>query len=174
MTETGSGVVYDGFPLDGVEVTLGPGGSIALASPTLLRAYRDGRDPKDPDGRLVTGDIGSFDADGRLVVLGRADECIVTGGENVWPDAVEAVLRRHPGISEIAVAGVADAEWGERVVAFAVCPDGAPALEELRDLVRAEIGGFASPRELVVVAELPRTASGKVRRQALRALADAR
>jgi O-succinylbenzoic acid--CoA ligase len=174
MTETGSGVVYDGVALDGVEVALRPGGAIAVRGPMLLRAYRDGSDPKDVDGWLVTGDIGSFDAAGRLVVHGRADECIVTGGENVWPDAVEAVLGSHDSIAEIAVCGVADREWGERVVAFAVCRAAPPTLEELRDLVRAELGAFAAPRELVVVDALPRTASGKIRRRELAALGASR
>jgi O-succinylbenzoic acid--CoA ligase len=171
MTETGSGVVYNGLPLDGVEVALDERGSIAVRGPMLLRAYRDGRDPKDADGWFTTGDIGAFDNAARLVVHGRADECIVTGGENVWPDAVEAVLARHPAVQEVAVSGVPDPEWGERVVAFVVAGSDVPSLEDLRALVRNELGATAAPRELVLVAALPRTAGGKVRRRALPAVA---
>jgi len=173
MTETGSGVVYDGVPIDGAEVAIGTDGEIAVRGPMLLRAYRDGRDPKDADGWLRTGDIGSFDRHGRLVVHGRADECIVTGGEKVWPDAVEAVVRTVPGMVEVAVSGVADREWGERVVAFVVCDGPPPTLDTVRDHVRAELGAFAAPRELVLLDALPRTASGKVRRRALRDLTEA-
>jgi len=167
MTETGSGVVYDGAALDGVDVALDEEGAIAVRGPMLLRAYRDGRDPKDADGFLVTGDVGSFDDAGRLVIHGRADERIVTGGEKVWPDAVEAVLARHASIREVAVTGAADAEWGQRVVAFVVPAADAPTLAELRALVRDELGPVAAPRELVIVEALPRTAGGKLRRRAL-------
>jgi O-succinylbenzoic acid--CoA ligase len=173
LTETGSGVVYDGRPLDGVEIALGPTGEISLRGPMLLRAYRDGTDPKDANGWLATGDIGSFAADGRLVVHGRRDDLIITGGENVWPAVVEAVLDRHPGVAEVCVAGVPDPEWGARVVAFVVPTERAApvTLDELRGLVRAELGAIAAPKQLVVVEALPRTALGKVRRTLLPALA---
>lgn len=170
MTETGSGVVYDGVPLDGVEVRVDDTGQIHLRGPMLLRAYRDGTDPKDGDGWLATGDIGAIDEDGRLQVRGRRGDLIITGGENVWPDPVEAVLARHPAVAEVAVAGVPDADWGQRVVAYVVPTDPAapPSLDELRGLVRAELAAFCAPRELVVVGDLPRTSLGKVRRSALR------
>ncbi len=119
MTETGSGVVYDGLPLDGVEVRV-DGGEVQLRGPMLLRAYRDGLDPKDAAGWLPTGDAGEIAADGRLVVFGRLGELIITGGENVWPSAVEELLRRHDQVADAAVAGVPDPEWGERVVAYVV------------------------------------------------------
>ena len=125
----------------------------------LLRAYRDGTDPKDADGWLETGDIGSFAPDGRLVVHGRRDDLVVSGGENIWPEAVEAVLARHGAIVEVAVAGVADPEWGERVVAFVVPRDGQTVtLDELRELVRDDLGAVAAPKQLVIVDALPRTA----------------
>ena len=94
----------------------------------LLRAYRDGDDPKDDDGWLPTGDAGSFE-DGRLSVHGRVGDLIITGGENVWPVAVERVLRTHPGVAEVLVVGRADPEWGQRVVAIVVPtdPSAAPA-----------------------------------------------
>jgi O-succinylbenzoic acid--CoA ligase len=186
MTETGSGVVYDGRPLDGVEVRIGdaPGaghaGEILLHGPMLLRAYRDGTSPLDGDGWLATGDAGRLTHDGRLEVLGRLSDLVITGGENVWPSAVEAVLARHPAIGEVAVAGLPDPEWGERLVAFVVVQPAsaaspmaapAPVLDELRELVSGELGPWAAPKELVLVEALPRTAIGKIRRSGLAALA---
>ncbi|MDQ6784561.1 MAG: AMP-binding protein [Actinomycetota bacterium] len=169
LTETGSGVVYDGVPLAGVEVDITPAGLIRLRGPMLLRAYRDGSVPMDVDGWLTTGDAGAFDATGRLAVHGRLDELIITGGENVWPAAVEPILRRHPGVADVAVAGRADPEWGQRVVAWVIprTPSRPPSLDALRALVADELAGFAAPRELVLVDELPRTSVGKIRRKEL-------
>jgi O-succinylbenzoic acid--CoA ligase len=170
LTETGSGVVYDGIPLDGVEVRTHPTtGEIHLRGPMLLRAYRDGHDPKDGDGWLATGDVGRLDARGRLRVEGRLAEMIVTGGENVWPAPVEAALRRHPAVAEAAVAGRDDPEWGQRVVAWIVLSDAShpPALAELRAVVAEHVAPYAAPREAIVVDTLPRTSMGKVRRHLL-------
>ena len=174
MTETGSGVVYDGRPLDGVEARLADNGEILLRGPMLLRAYRDGTDPKDGAGWIATGDIGSWTGDGRLVVHGRGDDLIITGGENVWPDPVEAVLAAVDGVGEVAVAGVADPEWGQRVVAFVVPAAGhaPPSLAALRVAVKAALAPFAAPRQLVLVDHLPRTNLGKVQRSALPTLAE--
>jgi O-succinylbenzoic acid--CoA ligase len=174
MTETGSGVVYDGLPLDGVEIAIADG-EILVRAPMLLRIYRDGSDPRvaGPDGTggwLPTGDGGRIDADGRLVVDGRLADVVVTGGEKVWPAAVEQVLAADPSVAEVAVWRRPDPEWGERVVAWVVPADRAhpPSLGALADLVRASVSPWAVPKELVVVDELPRTASGKVRRSQLR------
>jgi O-succinylbenzoic acid--CoA ligase len=170
LTETGSGVVYDGVPLDGVDVRLGADGEIFLRGPMLLRAYRDGRDPKGADGWLPSGDLGGWDGD-RLVVHGRRGDLIISGGENVWPDPVERVLARHPAVGEVAVTGAPDPEWGERVVAFVVARDPAdpPSLDALRDHVKQELPSWCAPRQVVLVRTLPRTALGKVRRADLRA-----
>lgn len=174
MTETGSGVVYDGVPLDGVEIAVAPSGEILVRAPMLLRTYRDGTDPRvpGPDGRggwLPTGDGGALDPSGRLVVEGRLAEVVVTGGEKVWPVRVEAVLERHPAVAEVAVWKRPDPEWGERVVAWVVPADAAqpPDLPSLRQLVAAELGSWAAPRELVLTDALPRTGSGKIRRRQL-------
>lgn len=167
LSETGSGLVYDGVPLDGVEVAIDTSSSeIRVRGPMLLRAYRGGTSPLDAAGWLPTGDAGSFDAQGRLVVAGRLSELIITGGENVWPAMVEPILAGHPGVAEVAVAGRPDREWGQRVVAFVVPAAGQdpPRLEELRHLVRSQLAGFAAPRELVLVDRLPKTAIGKVQR----------
>jgi len=171
MTETGSGCVYDGQALEGVELRIGDGrlgaaGEVLVRGPMLLRAYRDGTDPRLPGGWLPTGDGGRLAVDGTLEVFGRMAEVIVTGAEKVWPTPVEDVLARHPGVGEVAVWKRPDPEWGERVVAWVVPEPGAPTpdLDELRDLVGELMARWAAPRELVVVDELPRTAGGKLRR----------
>ncbi len=175
MTETGSGVVYDGRPLDGVEVRVGAGGTgvtgeVFLRGPMLLRCYRDGTDPRRTGGWFPTGDAGVLSDDGTLVVHGRMAEMIVTGGEKVWPEPVERVLSSHPSVAAAAVGKRPDPEWGDRVVAWVVPhdPERPPTLAELREVVAAELAPWAAPRELVVVAHLPLTSSGKVRRSALR------
>jgi O-succinylbenzoic acid--CoA ligase len=169
LTETGSGIVYDGRPLDGVEVRVSADGAIGVRGPMLLRAYRDGTDPKDADGWLDTGDVGALDTQGRLVVHGRRGDLIISGGENVWPDPVEACLAAHPAVADVAVSGRPDAEWGERVVAFIVPADrGAPPeLDDLRAWVKETLPVFCAPREVVVVEAVPRTALGKPRRDRL-------
>lgn len=170
MTETGSGVVYDGFPLDGVEVLVEAGSTeIRLRCPMLLRGYRDGSVPLDAEGWFATGDGGRIDAEGRLQVHGRLTDLIITGGENVWPAPVEAAIRSHPRVGDVAVAGVPDPEWGQRVVAWVVPTDGAepPTLSELRTLVAEQVAPYASPKDVVVVGSLPKTSIGKVRRDRL-------
>ena len=133
MTETGSGVVYDGVGLEGVEVSL-RSGEVWLRCPMLLRCYRDGTDPKTADGWFATGDAGELDGDGRLSIQGRLDELVISGGENIWPAQVEAVLRRHPCVADVAVGGRPDAEWGVRLVAYVVPSAG---------LTRCRAGGDA-------------------------------
>jgi O-succinylbenzoic acid--CoA ligase len=168
LTETGSGVVYDGVPLDGVEVRIAADGEVHLRAPMLLRAYRDGRQPLSTDGWFPTGDIGSW-SDGKLHVHGRRGDMIVTGGENVWPEPVERVLAGLPEVAEVAVAGRPDPEWGQRVVAFVVPAAAAtpPSLDRLRDHVKEQLPPWCAPRQLVLVETLPRTALGKVRRDDL-------
>jgi O-succinylbenzoic acid--CoA ligase len=164
MTETGSGVVYDGVPLDGVDVRIDDSGEIHLRGPMLLRCYRDGADPRKADGWLATGDLGRWLADGRLHVDGRAGDLIITGGENVWPEAVEAALANHPSVGDVMVRGVDDAEWGQLVEAVVVPAGDPPSLDELRNHVKQHHPAFMAPRQLVVVQVLPRTALGKLRR----------
>ena len=132
MTETGSGVVYDGVPLDGVEVRLDGDGQILLRAPMLLRAYRDGTDPRDRDGWFATGDLGSWQPGGLLAVHGRAGDLIITGGENVWPEPVEAAVARLAGVADVAVAGLDDPTWGQRVVAFVAAGAGPRAADARR------------------------------------------
>ena len=166
MTETGGGLVYDGVPLGGVDVHVRPDGGIAVRGPMLLRAYRDGTDPKDAEGWLDTGDLGELGSDGRLTVFGRAGDMIVTGGEKVWPAAVEHALLEREDVVDVAVAGRPDPEWGQRVVAFVVPAAAAapPSLEALRATIKEVLPAYMAPRELVLVDAIPRTALGKVRR----------
>ena len=167
LTQSCGGVVYDGMPLPGVAVRIGEGGEIQLGGPTLLRGYRDGSAAGlTPDGWLPTGDGGRLDGQGRLHVHGRLDDLIVTGGENVWPGDVEAVLRSHPAVADCAVFGRPDPSWGQRVVAAVVARDPGvpPTLAALREHVGAVLGRHQAPRELVLVESLPRTALGKLRR----------
>jgi O-succinylbenzoic acid--CoA ligase len=168
MTETGSGVVYDGLPLDGVDMRVDSLGEIHLRGPMLLRTYRDGSQPL-ADGWFATGDLGAIDDNGQLAVRGRRDELIITGGENVWPATVEAALAGHRGVAEVAVAGVPDAEWGERVVAWIVPSDRStpPDLASIRSRVTESLPGFMAPKEIRIVDSLPTTTSGKVLRHQL-------
>jgi acyl-CoA synthetase (AMP-forming)/AMP-acid ligase II len=121
------------------------------------------------DGWLRTGDAGELEADGRLRIDGRWDEAIRTGAETVWPQEVEEALRDHPKVTDVAVAGRPHPEWGQQVVAFVVpaSVDDPPSLEELRARAAERIARFKAPGELVLVSEIPRTPSGKIRRGAL-------
>ncbi len=171
MTETGSGCVYDGYPLDGVQLRATEAGEIEIKADLLLRAYRtkDGEiDPFTDEGWFRTGDLGRLDPDGRLWIDGRAGDMIITGGENVWPHRIERVLESHAGIAEAAVIGRRDPEWGHRVVAVIVpVADTAPTLDEVREWVRTELPAWNAPKELVVLDALPKTALGKIRRAEL-------
>ena len=162
MTETGSGVVYDGKPINGVDVRLTADGEILLRGPMLLRCYRDGTDPKTAEGWLPTGDFGKWLDNGRLHVAGRRSDLIITGGENVWPEAVELILHAHPDVADVLVRGVRDAEWGQRIEALVVPAKGAvPTLKTLRDHVKSAHPPFMAPTRLMLVDQIPRTALGK-------------
>ena len=164
MTETGSGVVYDGVPLDDVEVDITPDGEIRLRAPMLLRCYRDGSSPLDADGWFATGDLGVWLPDDQLHVAGRRGDLIITGGENVWPEAVEAALADHSGVADVMVRGVDDPEWGQVVEALIVPVGAPPTLDSIRAHVKAHHPAFMAPRRLAVVESLPRTSLGKLRR----------
>lgn len=165
MTETGSGVVYDRHPLDGVEIRI-VDAEIQVRCPMALRCYRDGTDPKTEDGWFPTGDLGRIESDGRLTVHGRRGDLIVSGGENVWPEMVEAAIRTHPGVLDVAVYGRDDAEWGQVVTALVVPadPDVPPSLDSVREHVKIGHPGYLAPRRVVFCADLPRTTLGKLQR----------
>ncbi len=164
MTESGSGVVYDGVPLDGVGVRIDASGEVWLRGPMLLRAYRDGADPKDRGGWYPTGDVGRWLDDGRLHVDGRRGDLIITGGENVWPEAVERALADHPDVADVLVRGADDPDWGQIVEAVVVAGESTPTLESLRAHVKREHPSFMAPKRLTIVRALPRTSIGKLRR----------
>ena len=166
--ETAGGCVYDGLPLDGVAVAIGANGRIRIGGPTLFDGY-DG----DPaltadvlvDGWFLTADAGRFDEDGRLQVLGRLDDMVISGGVKVPTGIVAARLREHPAVTAVDVGRLADDEWGERVVAWVV---GDLSLDEARDWVAELHPRSWAPRELRVLDEMPMLRNGKVDRRALR------
>ena len=176
MTETCGGCVYDGRPLDGVSVRVGPDGRIGLAGPVLFAGYR-GRPELTAaamDGPwFVTSDVGELDGDGRLAVRGRADGMINTGGEKVAADEVAAVLAGCPGVHDVVVVGRPDPRWGELVTAVVVAADPAdpPGLALLSRAVRERLPDYAAPRALMLVPAIPLLRSGKPDLPALRALA---
>lgn len=171
--ETAGGCVYDGYPLEGVDVAVETDGRIRISGPVLFSGY-DG-DPELTsqvlvDGWFLTSDAGRIDGDGRVHVLGRVDDVVVSGGVNVPLPAVAARLRAHPDMVAAEVVGVPDLEWGHRVVAFVVTTREA-SLDEVRDWVAQTHPRAWAPREVVVVDELPMLDNGKVDRMALRELA---
>ncbi|KAA5833343.1 o-succinylbenzoate--CoA ligase [Saccharopolyspora hirsuta] len=173
MSETSGGCVYDGQPLDVAEVRVdGETGPVLLSGPMLARGYRHRPDAAAfTGGWFRTGDLGRWQ-DGRLEVLGRADDMIITGGVNVAPLPVERVLTEQPGVREACVLGVPDPEWGQAVVA-AVVPtdrDRPPAEPELRAAVRARLNAAAAPKRFAFLPELPLRGPGKPDRRALAAL----
>ena len=177
MSETAGGCVYDGVPLRGVQVRLDPAdGRIWLAGPMLSSGYLD-----DPDrtaqvlreGWLRTSDIGQVEPDGRLRVLGRIDDVIITGGQKVHPAAVERVLTAQPGIRAACVVGLTDPEWGQLVAAAVVCdptnpnPPSLDGAAGLNSAIRAELGPASVPRLLHQLPELPLRGIGKPDRAAV-------
>ncbi len=177
MTETCGGCVYDGHPLDGVEVRVDRKRRIRVRGPVLADGYRQPDGSLTPvvadDGWLTTSDLGRI-AGGRLEVAGRIDDVIVSGGENVPAAAVVDTLCSHPGVLDAAVAGRPDPVWGEVVVAVIVPsrPGAPPGLDELRAHVRARHPAPVAPRDLVVGESLPRDEMGKVTRDRLRRLVE--
>ena len=170
-SETAGGCVYDGLPLDGVALAIGRDGRVRIGGPTLFEGY-DG----DPDltaaslvdGWFLTSDAGRLNEDGRLQVLGRIDDVVVSGGVNVPTPAVAARLREHPAVAAAEVLGVPDEEWGHRVVAFVV---GDLGLAEARDWVGAAHPRSWAPRSVVALDAVPLLANGKPDRVRLRELA---
>ena len=174
MSETAGGCVYDGWPLDGVRIRLDDGGRIEIGGPVLADGYLDRPDLTAEafhGGWFRTGDLGELDDRGRLRVLGRSDDLILSGGENIAPTAVEAALAAQQGVAQACVVGLPDPEWGQRVVAAVVPADPAtpPAPGALREAVRADLGPAAVPKEIVIVDALPLLGPGKIDRAAVTA-----
>lgn len=166
-----------GHPMLGTRVTVvdddrtpvptGETGELAVAGPTVSPGYV-GADADTCEHGLLTGDVGRRDAAGRLSVLNRRSDRIVTGGENVDPGGVAAALREHPGVRDAAVVGLADPEWGERVAALVVPSDDDLDEASLREFCDGHLADFERPKTLALADDLPRTASGTVEREAVR------
>jgi len=174
LSETWGGFALDGITIEGADVRIGePDGEILVRGPMVMRGYR--LEPErtavvlGADGWFRTGDVGSVEG-GRVRVTDRLKDVVITGGVNVSPSEVEAVLGRHPDVADACVVGVPDDEWGEIVMAFVVPRAGAtaPSLAELRAFGRDELSGPKLPRATRVVEAIPRTASGKPLRRLLR------
>ncbi|MGW1272359.1 class I adenylate-forming enzyme family protein [Streptomyces sp. NPDC002491] len=194
LTETAAGVTYSapddpagstGSPVPGAEVTIvdeagspapvGAPGEIWVRGPSVAAAYRTAAGPvpvTDDEGWFHTGDRGRFDAYGRLEVVGRLKDIVITGGENVDPAEVENALADFPGVVEVAVSGAPDPVWGELVTAFLVTDSGTPTLDDLRAHLDGRLARHKWPRRLCVVPALPRGATGKLQRARLTTLLD--
>ncbi|MEU0269422.1 AMP-binding protein [Nocardioides sp. NPDC006303] len=169
--ETCGGCVYDAMPLDGVGIAIGTDGRVRISGPTLFDGYQD--DPEQTanslvDGWFLTSDAGTLDEDGRLRILGRVDDMVITGGVKVPAALVARRLREHPAVEAAEALGTPDEEWGQRLVAFVVGDIDAGAV---RDWVAAEHPRSWAPRQLVALDEIPLLGNGKPDRQALLALA---
>jgi fatty-acyl-CoA synthase len=147
----------------GSELPPGKFGRIFVANDLLFEGYTGGGKKSEIGGLMSTGDVGHFDDQGLLFVEGRDDEMIVSGGENVFPAEVEDTIARMDGVMEVAVIGVADQEFGQRLKAFVVKQDQSALTEdEIKSRVRGDLARFKVPREVVFLDSLPRNATGKV------------
>lgn len=171
LSETWGGCVINGRPITDVDARLDDSGGIIVHGPVVMRGYRGDPDATaaafTADGWLRTGDAGVLDDDGRIAVVDRARDLIITGGVNVSPTAVEEVLIRHPAILDVCVVGVPDDEWGERVVAHVVAQPAtaAPTLDELRAFAGESLSAAQLPREVRTRTKIPRSSSGKALRR---------
>ncbi len=165
MTEACSQIATNGWPLPGVELRVADDGEVLVRGPNLSAAAL-GR-----DGWLHTGDLGRLSRAGRLSIVGRKSDTIVTGGENVAPAEVEAILLGHPAVVDAGVFARPDGEWGEAVVAAVVLRPGSRAQAgELRAFCAARLASFKVPKAFGFVDGLPRTESGKLLRRELTGL----
>jgi len=192
LSETWGGFALDGVPIEGAQACLaeldddthhsgeigggghGYAGEILVRGAMVMRGYRldaiRTAAAFDGDGWLRTGDVGSIDTSGRVQVVDRVKDLVISGGVNVSPTEVESVLTHHPDIHDVCVAGVPDDEWGELVVAFVVPRPGARSvsLDAIREFGRERLSGPKLPRAVRIVDSIPRTASGKPLRRLLR------
>ena len=156
------------FDEDGKELPKGEAGRIFVGNSILFEGYTGGGSKDMVEGLMATGDVGRFDEGGRLIVEGRDDEMIVSGGENVFPKEVEDCLSRHDKVADAAALGVDDEDYGKRLRAFVVLTDGADVSEDdLKDYVKKNLARYKVPREIVFLDELPRNATGKVLKREL-------
>ncbi len=152
---------------DGRPLPPGKTGRIFVANEMLFEGYTGGGGKDVVEGMMSTGDVGHLDEKGRLFVEGRDDEMIVSGGENVFPAEVEDLLARHKGVAEVAVIGVDDEQYGQRLKAFVVTDGGKVTEDELKKHVKSNLAGYKVPREIEFIDELPRNSTGKVLKREL-------
>jgi fatty-acyl-CoA synthase len=157
--------LYDDVGLPVTET--GATGRIFVGNEMAFDGYTGGGGKQVIDGLMSTGDVGHLDADGRLFIDGRDDEMIVSGGENVFPREIEDLLADHPSVIEVAVLGVPDEEWGERLRAFVVIEGEGVEEDVLKEYVRENLARFKVPREIVFLDELPRNPTGKILKRVL-------
>ncbi|MCV7380085.1 acyl-CoA synthetase [Mycobacterium alsense] len=152
------------------ELPTGEVGSIYVRNDTQFEGYTSGSTKDFHAGFMSSGDVGYLDGAGRLFVVGRDDEMIVSGGENVYPIEVEKTLAAHPDVAEAAVIGVDDQQYGQRLAAFVVLePGGSASVDDLKQHVRDNLANYKVPREIAVLDELPRGSTGKILRNELQA-----
>jgi fatty-acyl-CoA synthase len=156
------------------EQPAGEVGTIYVRNSSQFDGYTSGATKDFHDGYMNSGDVGYVDEDGRLFVVGRDDEMIVSGGENIYPIEVEKTLAAHPEVAEAAVLGVDDEQYGQRLAAFVVLADGASVTPEtLKEHVRENLANYKVPRSITVLDDLPRSSTGKIVRRELQALIEA-
>jgi acyl-CoA synthetase (AMP-forming)/AMP-acid ligase II len=160
------------FDADFKEVPRGEVGQIFVRSGTLFDGYTSGKTKDFHEDFMASGDMGYLDDADRLFVVGRDDEMIVSGGENVYPVEVEKTLAAHPDVAEAAVLGVDDEQYGQRLVAFVVLGGGSVTPDDLKQHVRDNLANYKVPRQITILDELPRGSTGKVLRNDLRDLVD--
>ncbi len=162
------GTVVKLYDEDGREVPRGEVGRIFVGNEMAFEGYTGGGGKEVIDGLFSSGDVGHFDEGGRLFIDGRDDEMIVSGGENVFPREVEDLLADHAAVVEVAVIGVEDEEFGQRLKAFVVSRgEGVAGEDDLKAHVKANLASYKTPREIEFLEELPRNATGKVLKREL-------
>jgi fatty-acyl-CoA synthase len=161
------GTVLKIYDEEGRELAPGQTGRIFVGNEMQFEGYTGGGGKEEIDGLMATGDVGHLDEAGRLHVEGRDDEMIVSGGENVFPAEVEDLLASHDAIREVAVIGVEDEKWGQRLKAFVVSESEKVSEDEIKEHVKSNLAGYKVPREVEFLEELPRNATGKVLKREL-------
>ena len=156
-----------GRPMPGHDIRIGADGRLEVRGPQVMRTYLDGSGI-DADGWLTTGDLANIDAAGRLTILGRADDMLISGGRNVHPQEDESCLAACPGVLDVAVTGRPDPVWGDLIVALVV---GTVTPGDLLAHARRHLPSAALPRKIQIIDRLPRNATGKLERATLRHLA---
>jgi acyl-CoA synthetase (AMP-forming)/AMP-acid ligase II len=152
---------------DGKAVPTGESGRIFVGNDVQFEGYTGGGGKDEIDGLLSSGDVGHFDGAGRLFIDGRDDDMIVSGGENVFPAEVEDLLMGHENVADVAVFGVEDEKFGQRLKAVVV-KKGSLSVKDVQEYVKKNLAGYKAPRDVVFVDELPRTSTGKVLKRELK------